>query len=109
MAKMRGELADCYIWYGGLFLYLRRQTAFCIEGAQIYTARPHLFVHSEAKVLGALILGPFCHNKKTGTIFRYDFVAGGQIIPKKCLCDRIEKDGWDGHQGQKFVRGSVYL
>ncbi len=53
---MRGELAYCYIWYGGLFLYLHRQTAFCIEGAQIYTARPHLFVHSEAEVLRALIL-----------------------------------------------------
>jgi hypothetical protein len=22
---------------------------------------------------------------------------------------RREKDGWDGRQGQKFVRGSVYL
>jgi hypothetical protein len=42
-------------------------------------------------------------------IFRYNFVAGGQIVPKKCLCDRIEKDGWDGRKGQKFVRGSVYL
>ncbi len=41
-----------------------------------------------------------------GTIFRYDFVAGGQIIPKKFLCDRIEKDGWDGRQGQKIVRGT---
>jgi hypothetical protein len=34
-------------------------------------------------------------------------VAGGQIVPKKILCDRIEKDGWDGCQGQKFVRGIV--
>ncbi len=42
-------------------------------------------------------------------MYRYDFVAGGQIVPKKFLCDSIEKDGWDGHQGQKFVRGSVYL
>jgi hypothetical protein len=25
--------------------------------------------------------------------FRYNFVAGGQIVPKKCLCDRIEKTG----------------
>jgi hypothetical protein len=47
--------------------------------------------------------------KKNGTIFRYDFVAGGQIVPKKCLHDRIEKDGWDGCQGQKFVRDSVYF
>jgi hypothetical protein len=37
-------------------------------------------------------------------IFRYDFVAGGEIVPQKCLVDRIEKDGWDGRQGQKFVR-----
>jgi hypothetical protein len=47
--------------------------------------------------------------KKTGMIFRYDFVAGGEIVPQNCLVDRIEKDGWDGHQGQKFVRDSVYL
>ncbi len=50
---------------------------------------------------------PFMSQKKTGPIFRSNFVAGGQIVPKKCLCDRIEKDGWDGCQGQKFVRGSV--
>jgi hypothetical protein len=37
----------------------------------------------------------------------YDFVAGGQIVPQKCLCDRIEKDGWDGCQGQIFVRGTI--
>jgi hypothetical protein len=36
-------------------------------------------------------------------------VVGVQIVPKKCLCDRIEKDGWDGHQGSKFVKCSVYL
>jgi hypothetical protein len=47
--------------------------------------------------------------KKTGTIFRYNFVAGGQIVPEKCLHDRIDKDGWDERQGQKFIRGSVYL
>jgi hypothetical protein len=39
--------------------------------------------------------GPFCHNKKP--MQSYDFMAGGQIVPKKCLCDRIEKDGWDRH------------
>jgi hypothetical protein len=54
-------------------------------------------------------LRPVLSQQKTGTIFRYDFVAGGQIVPKICLCDRIEKDGWDGCQGQKFVRGSVNL
>ncbi len=28
----------------------------------------------------------------------------------KNACVRIEKDGWDGHHGQKFVRGNtVYL
>ncbi len=42
-------------------------------------------------------------------IFRYDLVAGGEIVPHKCLVDRIEKDGWDGRQGQTFVRDSVYL
>ena len=54
-------------------------------------------------------LRPVLSQKITGTIFRYNFVAGGQIVPQKCLCDRIEKDGWDGRQGQKIVRGSVYL
>jgi hypothetical protein len=47
--------------------------------------------------------------EKRGTIFRYDFVAGAQIVPQKCLCDRKEKDGWDGRHGQKYIRGSVYL
>jgi hypothetical protein len=42
-------------------------------------------------------------------VFRYNFLVGAQIIPQKYLCDRIEKDGWDGCQGQKIVRGSVYL
>ncbi len=32
-------------------------------------------------------------------MFRYNFVVGGEIIPQKCLVDRIEKDGWDGCQG----------
>jgi hypothetical protein len=42
-------------------------------------------------------LRPVLSQQKMGnTIFRYDFVAGGQIVPKQCLCDRIEKDGWDG-------------
>ncbi len=45
---------------------------------------------------------PILSQTKTGMIFRYDFVAGGQIVPQKSLCDRIEKDGWDGHQGRKL-------
>jgi hypothetical protein len=40
-------------------------------------------------------------SKKNATIFRYDFVVGGHIVPKTCLHDRIEKNGWDGRQGQK--------
>ncbi len=52
---------------------------------------------------------PVLSQQKNGTIFRYDFMAGGQTVPKKCFCDRIEKDGWDGHQGQNNFRGSVYL
>jgi hypothetical protein len=35
-------------------------------------------------------------------------MAGAQIVPQKCVCDRIEKDVWDGAKVQKFVRGSVY-
>jgi hypothetical protein len=38
------------------FIHLRRQTAFCIEATHIYTACPHLFVHSEVEVLRALVL-----------------------------------------------------
>jgi hypothetical protein len=57
------------------------------------------------KIYLRLVLSP----KKTGMIFRYDFVAGGEIVPQKCLGDRIEKDGWDRRQGQKFIRDSVYL
>ncbi len=40
--------------------------------------------------------------KKNGKIFRYNFVVGVQIVPKKCLCDRTENDGWDRCQGQKL-------
>jgi hypothetical protein len=40
-------------------------------------------------------------SQKKGTIFKYNFVAGGQIVPKKCLHDSIEKDGWDGRQDKK--------
>ncbi len=47
------------------------------------------------------------HETEVHTIFRYNFVAGAQIVPQKYLCDRIGKDGWDGRQGQKFVRGMV--
>ncbi len=54
-------------------------------------------------------LTPVMPQEKRSAIFRFDFVAGAQIVPQKCLCDRKEKDGWDGHHGQKFVRGSVYL
>ncbi len=45
-------------------------------------------------------------NKNWYTIFRYDFVVGGQMSNLKSYlknafvtCDRIEKDGWD----QQFV------
>jgi hypothetical protein len=54
------------------------------------------------------MLRPVLSQKKYGLIFRYDFVAGGQIVPKKCLSDRIKKYGWDRRQGKIFVRGSVY-
>ncbi len=37
-------------------------------------------------------ISPVLSQKKNGTIFRYDFVAGGQILPQKCLCDRTAKD-----------------
>ncbi len=37
-------------------------------------------------------LRPVLSQKKAGTIFRYDFVAGGQIVPQKYLCDRTAKD-----------------
>jgi hypothetical protein len=40
-------------------------------------------------------LRPILSQQKTGTIIRYDFVVGDQNVPKICLCDRIEKDGWD--------------
>ncbi len=58
---------------------------------------------------------PVLSPEKTGTIFMYNFVAGGEIVPQKWLgklvtdCDRIEKDGWDRRQGQKCVTDSVYL
>jgi hypothetical protein len=54
-------------------------------------------------------LTPVMSQEKRGMIFRYDFVVVAQIVPQKCLCDRIEKDEWDRHQGKKFIRGSVYL
>jgi hypothetical protein len=49
-------------------------------------------------LVGWSTITPIMSREKRGTIFRYDIVVGAQIMPQKCLCDRIEKDGWDGHQ-----------
>ena len=33
-------------------------------------------------------LGPFCHKIFGGTNGGYERLAGTQVVPKKCLCDR---------------------
>ncbi len=55
--------------------------------------------------------GLFCHkiiSWNGGTIFRYNFLTGAQIVPQKCLCDRIERDGWDGAK-DKHLSGVVSI
>jgi hypothetical protein len=55
MIPWLGELADCYIWYGGLF-YICAGKQLSVLRALRFIPRPHLFVHSEAEVLRAFIL-----------------------------------------------------
>jgi hypothetical protein len=64
-----------------------------------YLASPDLeqsLTKSKKKLRQAanIVLGPFCKKKKMqggGTILRYDFMAGAQIVPKNRPLDRKEK------------------